>query len=41
MKNAADPSFVAANKNGFNSIVDIESIHDDWPEGRHSLYFSY
>ncbi|KAJ7815992.1 aromatic compound dioxygenase [Mycena olivaceomarginata] len=33
MKNAADPSFVAANKNGFNSIVDIESIHDDWPEG--------
>ncbi|KAJ7815994.1 aromatic compound dioxygenase [Mycena olivaceomarginata] len=33
MKNAADPSFVAANKNGFSSIVDIESIHDDWPEG--------
>ncbi|KAJ6544413.1 Intradiol ring-cleavage dioxygenase [Mycena capillaripes] len=33
MKNAADPSFSAANKNGFNSIVDLESIHDDWPEG--------
>ncbi|KAF7354581.1 Extracellular dioxygenase [Mycena sanguinolenta] len=33
MLNAADPSFVAANKNGFNSIVDIESINDDWPEG--------
>ncbi|KAF7333005.1 Extracellular dioxygenase [Mycena venus] len=33
MKNAADPSFAAANKNGFNSIIDIEEIHDDWPEG--------
>ncbi|KAJ7921651.1 aromatic compound dioxygenase [Mycena leptocephala] len=33
MRNAADSSFVAANKNGFNSIIDIEEIHDDWPEG--------
>ncbi|KAJ7474248.1 Intradiol ring-cleavage dioxygenase [Mycena latifolia] len=33
MRNAADPSFVAANKNGFSSVVDIESINDDWPEG--------
>ncbi|KAF8168998.1 Intradiol ring-cleavage dioxygenase [Mycena galopus ATCC 62051] len=33
MLNAADPSYVAANKNGFNSIVDIEDINDDWPEG--------
>jgi len=33
MMNAADPSFVAANKNGFNSIIDIEDINDDWPEG--------
>jgi len=33
MMNAADSSFVAANKNGFNSIVDIEEIGDDWPEG--------
>ncbi|KAJ7469849.1 aromatic compound dioxygenase [Mycena galericulata] len=33
MLNAADPSFVAANKNGFNSIIDIEEINDDWPEG--------
>ncbi|KAJ6502658.1 aromatic compound dioxygenase [Mycena vulgaris] len=22
-----------SNKNGFNSIIDIEEIHDDWPEG--------
>ncbi|KAJ7039324.1 aromatic compound dioxygenase [Mycena alexandri] len=33
MLNAADPNFAAANKNGFNSIIDIEEIHDDWPEG--------
>ncbi|KAJ6499822.1 aromatic compound dioxygenase [Mycena vulgaris] len=33
MENAADPAFVAANNNGVNSIVDLESIHDDWPEG--------
>ncbi|KAJ7618686.1 Intradiol ring-cleavage dioxygenase [Roridomyces roridus] len=33
MMNAQDPSFVAANKNGFNSIIDIEDINDDWPEG--------
>ncbi|KAJ7211596.1 Intradiol ring-cleavage dioxygenase [Mycena pura] len=33
MKNAADPNFAAANKNGFNSIMDTESINDDWPEG--------
>ncbi|KAJ7441146.1 aromatic compound dioxygenase [Mycena latifolia] len=33
MRNSADPSFLAASKNGFSSIVDIESINDDWPEG--------
>jgi len=35
VKNANDPVFAAANKNGFNSIIDIESIGDDWadPEG--------
>ncbi|KAJ7211564.1 aromatic compound dioxygenase, partial [Mycena pura] len=33
MKNAADPNFAAANKKGFNSIIDTESINDDWPEG--------
>ncbi|KAJ6538328.1 aromatic compound dioxygenase [Mycena vulgaris] len=33
MKNSADPAFAAANKNGVSSIVDLESIHDDWPEG--------
>ncbi|KAJ7124418.1 Intradiol ring-cleavage dioxygenase [Mycena epipterygia] len=32
MTNAADPNFAAANKNGFNSIIDIEEINDDWPE---------
>ncbi|KAJ7124380.1 Intradiol ring-cleavage dioxygenase [Mycena epipterygia] len=31
--NAADPNFAAVNKNGFNSIIDIEEINDDWPEG--------
>ncbi|KAJ6575451.1 Intradiol ring-cleavage dioxygenase [Mycena capillaripes] len=33
VKNANDPVFAMANKNGFNSIIDIEEIHDDWPEG--------
>ncbi|KAJ6469633.1 aromatic compound dioxygenase [Mycena vitilis] len=33
VKNANDPVFAAANKNGFNSIIDIEEIGDDWPEG--------
>ncbi|KAJ7166120.1 aromatic compound dioxygenase [Mycena filopes] len=33
MRNAADPNFAAANKNGFNALVDVEEIHDDWPEG--------
>ncbi|KAJ7165713.1 Intradiol ring-cleavage dioxygenase [Mycena crocata] len=33
MRNTADPNFAAANKNGVNSIIDVESIHDDWPEG--------
>ncbi|KAJ7713549.1 aromatic compound dioxygenase [Mycena metata] len=33
MLNAADKNFAAANKNGFNSIIDIEDINDDWPEG--------
>ncbi|KAJ7499945.1 aromatic compound dioxygenase [Mycena latifolia] len=33
MRNSADPSYAAANKNGFNSVIDIEEINDDWPEG--------
>ncbi|KAJ7618776.1 aromatic compound dioxygenase [Roridomyces roridus] len=33
MMNAQDPSFAAASKNGYNSIIDIEDINDDWPEG--------
>ncbi|KAJ7161244.1 aromatic compound dioxygenase [Mycena crocata] len=33
VKNANDPTFAAANRNGFNSIIDVEEIHDDWPEG--------
>ncbi|KAJ7075716.1 Intradiol ring-cleavage dioxygenase [Mycena belliarum] len=33
MKNSADPVFAAANSGGVNSIVDLESINDDWPEG--------
>ncbi|KAJ7651620.1 Intradiol ring-cleavage dioxygenase [Mycena polygramma] len=33
VENANDPVFAAANKNGFNSIIDIEEIGDDWPEG--------
>ncbi|KAJ7361400.1 aromatic compound dioxygenase [Mycena albidolilacea] len=35
VKNANDPTFAAANKNGYNSIIDVESIGDDWadPEG--------
>ncbi|KAK7001678.1 extracellular dioxygenase [Favolaschia claudopus] len=31
-KNAQDPNFAAANKNGFNSIIDVESIGDDWAD---------
>ncbi|KAJ6520150.1 aromatic compound dioxygenase [Mycena sanguinolenta] len=33
--NAHDPIFAEANRNGFNSIIDVESIGDDWadPEG--------
>ncbi|KAJ7983256.1 aromatic compound dioxygenase [Mycena polygramma] len=33
MMNAQDPNFATANKGGFNSIIDVEEIHDDWPEG--------
>ncbi|KAJ7170210.1 aromatic compound dioxygenase [Mycena filopes] len=33
VRNANDPVFKTANKNGFNSIIDVEEIHDDWPEG--------
>ncbi|KAJ7040284.1 aromatic compound dioxygenase [Mycena alexandri] len=33
VRNANDPIFAVANKGGFNSIIDIEEIHDDWPEG--------
>ncbi|KAF8078995.1 dioxygenase [Lyophyllum atratum] len=28
-----DTVYAAANKAGFYPVVDIESIHDDWPEG--------
>ncbi|KAL0571372.1 hypothetical protein V5O48_010587 [Marasmius crinis-equi] len=31
--NAQDSNYAAANKAGYSAIVDIESIHDDWPEG--------
>jgi len=31
--NAQDPNYKTANSAGYNAIVDIESIHDDWPEG--------
>ncbi|THU91838.1 aromatic compound dioxygenase [Dendrothele bispora CBS 962.96] len=31
--NAQDSNFVAANRNGYNAIVDILSIQDDWPTG--------
>ncbi|KAL0063556.1 hypothetical protein AAF712_009565 [Marasmius tenuissimus] len=31
--NAQDPKFATANTQGYSAIVDIESIHDDWPEG--------
>ncbi|KAL0571373.1 hypothetical protein V5O48_010588 [Marasmius crinis-equi] len=31
--NGQDTSFADASKNGFNAIVDIESIGDDWPSG--------
>ncbi|KAJ7724280.1 aromatic compound dioxygenase [Mycena metata] len=33
VRNANDPVFAVANKGGFNSIIDIEEINDDWPEG--------
>ncbi|THU84020.1 aromatic compound dioxygenase [Dendrothele bispora CBS 962.96] len=31
--NAQDPSYVAANSNGYTAVVDIEEIQDDWPAG--------
>lgn len=31
--NAGDGRFAQANAGGFSPIVDIEEIHDDWPEG--------
>ncbi|KAK1217746.1 hypothetical protein PQX77_019588 [Marasmius sp. AFHP31] len=31
--NAQDSKFASANARGYSAIVDIESIHDDWPEG--------
>ncbi|KAF9442839.1 aromatic compound dioxygenase [Macrolepiota fuliginosa MF-IS2] len=31
--NAQDQNYALANSGGYNAIVDIESIHDDWPEG--------
>ncbi|GLB35797.1 hypothetical protein LshimejAT787_0300850 [Lyophyllum shimeji] len=31
--NLDDPVYAAANQAGFYPVVDIESIHDDWPDG--------
>ncbi|KAF5352731.1 hypothetical protein D9756_005873 [Leucocoprinus leucothites] len=31
--NAQDSNYATANSEGYNAIVDIQSIHDDWPEG--------
>ncbi|KAJ7293000.1 aromatic compound dioxygenase [Mycena rebaudengoi] len=31
--NDDDPTFVAANSNGYSSIVHINYLHDDWPQG--------
>jgi len=33
MLNSQDPNYKTATSSGYNPIVDIESIHDDWPEG--------
>ncbi|KAF8899107.1 Intradiol ring-cleavage dioxygenase [Infundibulicybe gibba] len=33
MLNSQDPNYATAGRGGYNAIVDIESIHDDWPEG--------
>ncbi|KAK7058525.1 hypothetical protein VNI00_002161 [Paramarasmius palmivorus] len=33
IKNDQDTNYVAANKGGFKSLVDLVSIQDDWPEG--------
>ncbi|KAF9445860.1 hypothetical protein P691DRAFT_762139 [Macrolepiota fuliginosa MF-IS2] len=33
MLNAQDPNYVLVNSGGYNAVVDIESIHNDWPEG--------
>ncbi|KAF5341475.1 hypothetical protein D9758_013954 [Tetrapyrgos nigripes] len=33
MMNANDPNYAAANSQGYNAIVDMESIGDDWPSG--------
>ncbi|KAF7347556.1 Aromatic compound dioxygenase [Mycena venus] len=41
VKNADDPVFAAANKNGFNSIIDIESIGDDWANPEASCMSSH
>ncbi|KAF9469775.1 Intradiol ring-cleavage dioxygenase [Collybia nuda] len=31
--NAQDPNYKTATNTGYNPLVDISSIHDDWPEG--------
>jgi len=33
MLNSQDPNYKTANSQGYNAIVDIQSIHDDWPDG--------
>ncbi|TFK41873.1 Intradiol ring-cleavage dioxygenase [Crucibulum laeve] len=33
MMNAQDPNYQLANSAGYNAIVDIEEIGDDWPDG--------
>jgi hypothetical protein len=34
IRNAQDPNFVAANKNGYNAIVHEDWFGDDWPAGK-------
>ncbi|PFH48619.1 hypothetical protein AMATHDRAFT_5646 [Amanita thiersii Skay4041] len=31
--NAQDPNYKQATRNGYNAIIDVESIEDDWPTG--------
>ncbi|KXN88877.1 hypothetical protein AN958_06747 [Leucoagaricus sp. SymC.cos] len=31
--NSQDLNYATANSEGYNAVMDIQSIHDDWPEG--------